>query len=289
MNDRLKTYTSNAPQSNLRGDYSRAGPGYVVDQCWDDYTAGEHALWRRLYERQIRLVPHYACREYLAILQTLDAAGKIPRFDEVSQGLRATTRWELVAVPGLIPDLVFFEHLAHRRFPVTNWLRKPEEFDYIVEPDVFHDFFGHVPLLFDPLYADYMEAYGKGGLKAAQLDSLKYLARLYWYTVEFGLMGAPEGLRVYGAGILSSGGEVVYSVENPTPRRVMFRLERLLRTDYRIDRYQDTYFVIESFKKLIDDTAPDFTPIYERIKALPLFAPDELVSGDVVVAPVPPS
>jgi phenylalanine-4-hydroxylase len=176
---------------------------------------------------------------------------------------------------------------------VTTWLRTPVEFDYIVEPDVFHDFFGHVPLLLDPVYADYMQAYGKGGLKAARLDSLKYLARLYWYTVEFGLTTTPRGLRIYGAGILSSGGEVVHAIESPAPRRVRFDLERLLRTEYNIDRYQDTYFVIAGFAQLIADTAPDFTPLYERIKGLPSFATGEAAPGDarvpaVAARPTPP-
>jgi phenylalanine-4-hydroxylase len=283
MDAELASAVSNAPKPNLRGDYSRAGAHYVVDQRWGDYAADEHALWRRLYERQMRLVPGYACDEYLAGLARLDAGDAIPRFDAASRKLRRATNWEIVAVPGLIPDLAFFEHLANRRFPVTNWLRTPAEFDYIVEPDVFHDFFGHVPLLLDPGYADYMEAYGKGGLKAARLDSLKYLARLYWYTVEFGLMTTRAGLRIYGAGILSSGGEVVHSIASPQPRRVRFDLDRLLRTEYNIDRYQDTYFVIDGFARLIADTAPDFTPIYERIKALPSFAPDAAAAGDVVL------
>jgi phenylalanine-4-hydroxylase len=283
MDPALATAVSNAPKPNLRGDYSHAGGDYVVPQEWSAYTADEHALWRRLYARQMALVPGYACDEYLAGLARLDAADGIPRFDAASAKLSQATRWTLVGVPGLIPDLVFFAHLANRRFPVTTWLRTPAEFDYIVEPDVFHDFFGHVPLLLDPVYADYMQAYGEGGLKAAQLGSLKYLARLYWYTVEFGLTMTPHGLRIYGAGILSSGGEVVHSLESPAPRRVRFDLERLLRTEYNIDRYQDTYFVIDGFAQLIADTAPDFTPIYERIRTLPSYRTDEALAGDVVV------
>jgi phenylalanine-4-hydroxylase len=279
----LDRAVSNSAKPDLRGDYSGVGAGYAVDQRWGAYTTDEHALWRRLYERQMRLVPGYACEAYLAGLARLEAGDAIPRFDAASEKLRRATNWEIVGVPGLIPDLVFFEHLANRRFPVTTWLRTPAEFDYIVEPDVFHDFFGHVPLLLDPVYADYMEAYGKGGLKAARLDSLKYLARLYWYTVEFGLIATPAGLRIYGAGILSSGGEVVHSIESPRPRRVQFALERLLRTGYHIDRYQDTYFVIESFPQLIADTAPDFAPLYRRIKDLRSFAPDEAAAGDRVL------
>jgi phenylalanine-4-hydroxylase len=281
----LDTTVSNAPKPGLRGDYAGLGPDYVTEQRWDAYTADAHALWRRLYARQMKLVPRYACDAYLRSLGALDAAQEIPRFDAVTKALRAATNWRLVAVPGLIPDLVFFEHLANRRFPVTCWLRRPEEFDYIVEPDVFHDFFGHVPLLFDPSFADYMQAYGRGGVKAARLDALVFLARLYWYTVEFGLLRTPQGLRVYGAGILSSGGEIVHAIESPQPRRILFDLERLLRTEYRIDRFQDSYFVIESFAQLIRDTAPDFTPLYERMRALSAFAPDAAAPGDVVVPP----
>jgi phenylalanine-4-hydroxylase len=283
MDAALAAAVSNARKPELRGDYSHAGSDFAVDQSWGEYTADEHALWRRLYARQMALLPGYACDEYLAGLARLDAADGVPRFAVASAKLKRATNWELVGVPGLIPDVVFFEHLAHRRFPVTTWLRTPAEFDYIVEPDVFHDFFGHVPLLLDPVYADYMEAYGKGGLKAARLDSLKYLARLYWYTVEFGLMTTPQGLRIYGAGILSSGGEVVHSIESPQPRRVRFDLERLLRTEYNIDRYQDTYFVIGSFAQLIADTAPDFTPIYERVKGLSAFATGAAAPGDELV------
>src|SRR6185437_2063691 len=169
---------------NLRGDYSRMRPDYTVDQDWDAYTAGQHDLWRRLYARQAALVPDYACDEFSATLATLDYGAGIPRFEAINRMLERATAWQLVAVPGLLPDPVFFEHLAQRRFPVTVWLRDPQEFDYIVEPDIFHDFFGHVPLLFNPVFADYMQAYGRGGLKAHALGAIEMLARLYWYTVE---------------------------------------------------------------------------------------------------------
>ena len=220
MEHSILTAVSNAPQPRLRGDYSGARTDYTVEQNWPAYTAAEHSLSRKLHDRQMPLAPQYACEEFLHILDRLDLRGGIPRFDAISRKLRRATGWELVAVPGLIPDLAFFEHLANRRFPVTNWLRRPQEAEYIVEPDVFHDFFCHVPLLFDPVYADYMAAYGAGGLKAAQLDSLRHLARLYWYTVEFGLMRTGDGLRVYGAGLLSSAGEIIYAAESGEPRRV---------------------------------------------------------------------
>lgn len=262
---------SEAGTAPLRGDYSGIGADYSVPQEWGRHDAAEHALWRRLYQRQSRLVPIYACAEYNEALSRLDAADGIPRFDETSRQLRAATGWEIVPVPGLIPDETFFTHLAHRRFPVTVWLRRPAEFDYIVEPDVFHDFFGHVPLLFDPAYADHLQEYGKGGLKALRLDALGHLARLYWYTIEFGLMRTEQGLKVYGAGILSSGGEMKYSIKDPAPLRLAFDLERAMRSEYRIDSYQDTYFIIGSFEQLLRDTAPDFTPLYARLKSLPDF------------------
>jgi phenylalanine-4-hydroxylase len=251
---------------DLRGDYSKAAADFAVEQEWAKYTPEEHALYRRLFERQSKLVPRYACPEWIGAIAALDAGREIPRFSEVSRRLKAKSGWEIVAVPGLIPDDAFFTHLANRRFPVTVWLRKPAEFDYIVEPDVFHDFFGHVPLLFDRTYADHLHEYGKGGLKAMRLDAVKMLARLYWFTIEFGLMKTDAGIRAYGAGLLSSGGELAYCVEDPKPKRLPFDLERMMRTDYQIDRYQETYFVIGSFEQLMRETAPDFTPIYNRCR-----------------------
>ena len=242
----------------------------MVEQNWSAYTPQEHALYRRLFERQSKLVPQYACPEWIDAIAGLDAARGIPRFDQASKQLRAKTGWEIVAVPGLLPDEEFFGHLAQRRFPVTVWLRKPGQFDYIAEPDLFHDFFGHVPLLFDPTYADHLCEYGKGGLKATRLGAVKYLARLYWYTIEFGLIKVDSQIKAYGAGLLSSGGELAYSVADPRPQRLPFDLERIMRTPYLIDRYQDRYFVLESFEQLLRETAPDFTPIYERLRAAPL-------------------
>jgi phenylalanine-4-hydroxylase len=261
------------PISGLRGNYAEAAADYSVEQRWERYTPEEHALYRRLFERQSKLVPRYACAEWIEAISHLDAAGEIPRCEVISKQLRKKTGWEIVAVPGLIPDEAFFTHLAQRRFPVTVWLRRPEEFDYVVEPDVFHDFFGHVPLLFEPSYADYLCEYGKGGLKAMRLDAVKMLARLYWYTIEFGLMKTPRDIRAYGAGLMSSGGELPYSVDDPKPRRLPFELERVMRTEYRIDRYQDSYFVIDSFGHLMRETAADFAPIYARIRELPTLDP----------------
>ena len=267
--DPLQTHRmiATAEHANLRGDYRHANADFTVVQDWDAYGPAEHELYRRLYARQSKLVPHYACPEFNRSLARLDSALAIPRFAAISPRLRAATGWEIVAVPGLIPDDAFFTHLANKRLPVTVWLRKPEEFDYIVEPDVFHDFFGHVPLLFDPQYADHLCEYGKGGLKALRLDGLTYLARLYWHTIEFGLTRTPQGLRAYGAGLISSGGELAHAIDGAGPARMNLDVLTAMRTPYRIDSYQETYFVIDSFAQLLEDTAPDFTPHYAALKS----------------------
>lgn len=267
-----------------RGDYGRARPDYTCEQAWDGYTAQDHDTYRRLYERQAALLPGRACDAFVAALPSLGAHDRIPRFDAINERLHRATRWEIVAVPGLIPELAFFTLLANRKFPVTDWIRTPAEFDYIAEPDVFHDLFGHVPLLFDPTMADYMQQYGQGGLKAHGLDACELLARLYWYTVEFGLIRQADGLRVYGAGILSSPGEVQYAVESAEPRRLPLDIERVMRTRYKIDTFQQTYFVIDSLQELFDRTAPDFAPVYARVKQLPELAADERLAGEAAIA-----
>lgn len=267
----------------LRGDYSRIRPDYTVDQDYSRYTPEEQTLWKRLYARQSALVPQYACDEFIDVLSTLNFSAGIPHFDEINARLFPATRWTLVAVPGLLPDDVFFTHLANRRFPVSVWIRTPEEFEYIVEPDIFHDFFGHVPLLFDPVFADYLEAYGKGGVKAKGLNALDYLARLYWYTVEFGLIQTPKGLRTYGAGILSSAGELPYCATSTESNRIKFDLMRVMQSNYKIDTFQETYFVIDSFKELFDATAPDFTPYYEELRKRPDLAANALLPTDQLI------
>lgn len=276
----LKALEEKSDGGTLRGNYAKADAQYVVAQEWAAYTPAQHELWRRLYERQARLLPGRACDIFIDSLKMMDAAGGIPDFARTSEQLMRATGWTLVAVPGLVPDFVFFEHLANRRFPVTVWLREPEEFDYIVEPDVFHDFFGHVPLLFNPVFANHLQEYGKGGLKAMPLDGLTNLGSLYWYTVEFGLIRSPQGLRAYGAGILSSGGEIIHCLTSTEPRRIPFAVERVMRTKYKIDSYQETYFVIDSFEQLFADTAPDFTPIYARLKTLEPLPADALLPGE---------
>ena len=258
-----------------RGDYSRANADYTCPQDYASYTDADHDTYRRLYERQRALLPGLASQAFIDALPSLGASDRIPRFEEVNERLYKATGWELVGVPGLIPEVPFFTLLANRKFPVTDWIRKPEEFEYIVEPDIFHDLFGHVPLLFNPVFADYVQRYGQGGLKAQGLGSCEMLSRLYWYTIEFGLIREAGQLRAYGAGILSSSGELAYSVQSTEPQRIPLQLERTMRTRYKIDTYQQTYFVIDSFEQLFEMTAADFAPIYERLRGLPEFAADE--------------
>ncbi len=254
---------------------------FEIAQNWQEYSGEEHAIWRLLFERQQRLLVGRACREYLDGLAGLGVASNgIPDFRHLSDILDDATGWRIVAVPGLVPDDVFFDYLAHRRFPSTCFIRRLDQLDYLQEPDVFHDICGHVPLLMNPVFADYMQAYGEGGLKARGLGHLQRLARLYWYTVEFGLIATPDGLRIYGSGILSSSGESVYSLEGARPHRLLFDLRRVMRTRYRIDAFQQTYFVIENFEQLFEATRPDFSPIYREISALPDIEPDALVDGD---------
>jgi phenylalanine-4-hydroxylase len=256
-----------------RGDYAQARSDYTCDQHWTQIPDEEHQLYQRLHQRQSQQLDGLACEDFIQALHYLGDPRQIPRFDDLSDTLYRATRWQVVAVPGLIPEEAFFLLLSQRKFPVTHWLRRPEEFDYIVEPDVFHDLFGHVPMLFNPWFADYMQAYGLGGLRASRLNACELLARLYWYTVEFGLIQTPQGLRAFGAGILSSAGELPYSLRTVQAHRLPFDLERVMRTRYTIDSFQAAYFVIESFQSLFDATAADFEPIYERVCQLPALSP----------------
>jgi phenylalanine-4-hydroxylase len=255
---------------------------YPIEQNWPGYGEDEHAIWRLLFERQQRLLVGRACRDYLDGLQGLGvAAGGIPDFRRLSDLLDRATGWRIVAVPGLVPDDVFFDFLARRRFPSTCFIRRRDQLDYLAEPDVFHDICGHVPMLMNPVFADYMQAYGEGGLKALRLGHLQELARLYWYTVEFGLIATPEGLRIYGSGILSSAGESVYCLDDRRPHRLRFDLRRIMRTRYHIDRYQQAYFVIDDFAELFAATRSDFAPIYREIAVLPEIAADCVLPGEI--------
>src|SRR6202041_482247 len=175
-------------------------------------------------------------------------------------------------------------HLANRRFPAGQFIRRPEQLDYIEEPDVFHDVFGHVPMLTHPVLADYLRAYGKGGLRAQRLGALDQLSRVYWFTVEFGLVAQDSGLRIYGAGIVSSFAETRFSLEDASPNRLKFNLPRVMRTRYRIDDLQESYFVVDSLDDLLHLAEIDFASLYDDAKAMPEIEPGEIVPGDTVIA-----
>lgn len=246
---------------------SPAQADWTIAQNWAGYSAAEHAVWRTLFQRQTALLPGLACDAFVQGMQSLPlAADRIPHFDELNAVLQPRTGWQIVAVPGLVPDEVFFTHLAHRRFPAGQFIRKPEQLDYLQEPDIFHDVFGHVPMLMNPALADYMQAYGGGGLRAQRLGVLPQLARVYWYTVEFGLLQQSNGLRLFGAGIASSATESRFSLHDPSPHRIRFVLERVMRTRYRIDDFQQTYFVLEDLDELLALARIDFAPVYARVQ-----------------------
>lgn len=257
---------------------------WTIDQGWDRYTAQEHGVWKTLFERQSRLLLGRACDEFVSGMADLPmGADQIPDFRRLSDTLMQRTGWQVVAVPGLVPDEVFFEHLANRRFPAGQFIRKPHQLDYLEEPDVFHDVFGHVPMLMNPAIADYIQAYGVGGLRAQQLGVLNKLARAYWYTVEFGLVQQKDGLRIYGAGIASSAAESVFALDDASPNRIRFDLERVMSTNYRIDDFQETYFVIDSLDELLDLAKIDFAPFYERVQGQQDYEPGTVLASDQVI------
>lgn len=257
---------------------------WTIDQDWASYTKEEHDRWNRLFARQAKILPGRACDAFLSAKKQLELSrGGIPDFAELSERLSRLTGWRVVPVAGLIPDDAFFDHLANRRFPAGAFIRPEHELDYLSEPDVFHDVFGHVPLLADPVYAQFLEAYGKGGQRALDRGQLHNLARLYWYTVEFGLIATPQGLRIFGAGILSSPGESVFALEDSSPNRVAFDLERIMQTNYIISDYQQTYFVVESFDQLLKECYQDFGALYEDLLRQPDIEPHELRQGDRLI------
>lgn len=276
MADILHVYDSPPPGANA---------DWTIPQNWEQFSADEHAMWDTLFARQSEMLPGRAADAFLRGLDVLKLSRPgIPDYRELNDRLMAATGWQVVAVPGLVPDDVFFDHLANRRFPAGNFIRKPDQLDYLEEPDVFHDVFGHVPMLADPVFADYMAAYGQGGLRSLGFGALHKLARLYWYTVEFGLIRELQGLRIYGAGIVSSYGESVFALDNDSPNRIGFDLLRVMRTEYRIDDYQQNYFVIPSLDELLRVTVEtDFAPLYNALETLPDIAVADIVDGDDVI------
>ncbi|WP_397585528.1 phenylalanine 4-monooxygenase [Sphingorhabdus sp.] len=263
-----------------------ANTDWTVPQNWDRFSADEHAMWDTLFARQTAMLPGRAADAFLRVIDVLKLSRPgIPDYRELNAQLMAATGWQIVAVPSLVPDAVFFDHLANRRFPAGNFIRTPEQSDYLQEPDVFHDIFGHVPMSADPVFADYMVAYGKGGLRSLGFCALDHLARLYWYTVEFGLIKQPNGMRIYGAGIVSSYAESIFALEDPRPNRIAFDLLRVMRTHYRIDDFQQNYFVISSIDELLNVTVEtDFAPLYARLDILSDIAASEVLANDVLIA-----
>ncbi|HYD59443.1 MAG TPA: phenylalanine 4-monooxygenase [Noviherbaspirillum sp.] len=282
----MQTTTETQKHGLAAGEaYRPERPDWTIDQGWENYSAEEHGVWKTLYERQMKLLPGRACDEFVAGMRDLPIeADRIPDFRRLSEVLMKRTGWQVVAVPGLVPDDVFFEHLANRRFPSGQFVRRPDQLDYLQEPDVFHDVFGHVPMLMNPVIADYIQAYGEGGLRAKQLGMLDNLARVYWYTVEFGLVEQKDGLRIYGAGIASSYTESIFAIDDPSPNRVRFDLERVMRTRYRIDDFQETYFVVRNLEELLELARIDFGLVYERIKGQEELEPGQLLASDGVLA-----
>jgi phenylalanine-4-hydroxylase len=254
-----------------------AAADWTIPQHWERFTAEEHRVWDILFARQQELLADravHAFHEGLDILR-LSKPG-IPDLEELNERLHARTGWTVVSVPGLVPDDVFFDHLSKRRFPAGNFIRSASQLDYLEEPDVFHDVFGHVPLLAQPAVADFMQALGEAGLEALRLGELDRLSRLYWYTVEFGLAREDGRLKIYGAGILSSFGETRFSLESPEPHRPGFDLRRVLRTRYRSDAFQQSYFVVDSFEDLLGHVLEaDLPGLYGELAALPELSPAE--------------
>jgi phenylalanine-4-hydroxylase len=274
--------TANPPKNRYAAAPMRAD--WTIVQDWPSYSAAEHDRWSRLFARQLALLPGRACDDYLAAMEKLRLSqGGVPNFAELSARLEPLTGWSVIAVAGLVPDAVFFDHLAERRFPAAAFIRPESELDYLEEPDVFHDVFGHVPLLADPVYARFLQAYGEGGRRALARGQLAELARLYWYTVEFGLVSTPMGLRIFGAGILSSPAESVFALEDTSSNRIHFDLERVMRTRYIIDNFQQSYFVVDSFQSLLDACYTDFGPIYDRLIMQPTLEPHAIAPGDRIV------
>jgi phenylalanine-4-hydroxylase len=237
------------------------------------YSADEHAVWHTLISRQLPMLPGRVCQQYIDALDTLDLPrDRIPQLAEVSEKLREHTGWSVAPVPALIDFTSFFRLLSERKFPAATFIRRHDDLDYLQEPDIFHEIFGHTPLLTDYRFAAFSEAYGKAGLAADKRDHAM-LARLFWFTVEFGLINTSEGLRSYGAGIVSSPGELVYALDSELPQRRCFEPLDALRTPYRIDIFQTVYFIIDSFDELFELAGRDLLSLVAEARRLGMHAP----------------
>lgn len=239
--------------------------GFVV------YDEIENNTWQTLMEAQLKIIQGRACDEYLKGLEFLDfPVNRIPQIPEVNEKLQKVTGWAVEPVPALIGFDRFFKLLSERKFPCATFIRTPEELKYLQEPDIFHELFGHCPMLAHPVYADFMQRYGELGVGQTP-DIQKLLARFYWFTVEFGLINTPQGLRCYGGGILSSMGETVYALEDPKVRYERFDALNILRTPYRIDIYQPIYYIIHSYESIYNVLKDDFIDLIKKSQSLAEF------------------
>jgi len=237
------------------------------------YTDAEHATWATLIERQLPRLEGQVCQQYIDALELMDfPRDRIPQLHEVSEVLMDHTGWSVAPVPALIDFTSFFELLANRQFPAATFIRDGDDLDYLEEPDIFHEIFGHTPLLTDYRFAAFTEAYGKAGLAADKQDHAM-LARLFWFTVEFGLIDTPQGLRSYGAGIVSSPGELDYALHSDVPERRPFDALTALRTPYRIDIFQTVYYTLNSFDTLFELAQTDLIPLIREARRLGMFEP----------------
>lgn len=250
---------------------------------WNKYSPENHATWATLFKRQEALLQYRAHPVFLDGLKLLKISNdRIPKFDEMSVQLNELTGWTIMPVTGLIPGRLFFELLSKRQFPVGTFIRKPKQLDYLEEPDVFHDLFGHVPVLSNPVFANFMEAFGHLGVKALDKGFEDAMTRLYWFTVEFGLINTAQGLRIFGGGILSSKGESMYALESSKANRLQFDPVRVMRSKFRIDEFQKTYFVINSFEELFDSLSQDWEDLCNKAKLLGDIEDGAVIDSDQV-------
>lgn len=261
---------------------------WSIPQNWGQFTQSDHERWSAFAASQSKALEGLASDTFLEGVRTLelDTLG-VPEFDRWNDRLREVTGWEVVAVPGVIPNEPFFKMLSERKFPVANFLRNGPSFEYSEEPDLFHDVFGHMPMFIDPTFGEFMTAYGRAGMRAERQGMSDWLGRLYLHTVEFGLIHEGGKLKAYGAGLMSSLAEARHALTSEEPRRLHFDLPRLMRTDWPFDRFQPTYFVIHSFDALLEEMeTTSLKSVYEKVADLPLIPIGEAVTGDRPFAPV---
>ncbi len=248
-----------------------AAADWTIPQHWERFSAEDHRVWDTLFARQQQRLAGRAVRAFEDGLDLLRLSHPgIPNLEELNARLFERAGWTVVSVPGLVPDDIFFGHLSRRRFPAGNFIRSAAQLDYLEEPDVFHDVFGHVPVLAQPQVADFIQKLGEAGLRASELGAMHRLARLYWHTIEFGLAREEGELKIYGAGIASSFGEAGYSLESPAPRRLPFDLRQVMRTRYRSDALQACYYVVDGFEALLERIADtDLEALYLELEEVP--------------------